>query len=72
MPTKEQKRVLITGAAGQIGTELTIALRERMGNENVIGMGHRTKASKELEEGPFIYGNINDLESYEKIVDEYK
>ena len=33
MPTKEQKRVLITGAAGQIGTELTIALRERMGNE---------------------------------------
>ena len=72
MPTKEQKRVLITGAAGQIGTELTIALRERMGNENVIGMGHRTKAPVELEEGPFIYGNINDLESYEKIVDEYK
>lgn len=72
MPTKEQKRVLITGAAGQIGTELTIALRERMGNENVIGMGHRTKAPVELEEGPFIYGDINDLESYEKIVDEYK
>ena len=72
MPTREQKRVLITGAAGQIGTELTIALRERLGNENVIGMGHRTKAPKELEEGPFIYGDINDLESYEKIVDEYE
>ena len=44
MPTREQKRVLITGAAGQIGTELTIALRKRLGNENVIGMGHSTKA----------------------------
>ena len=71
MPTREQKRVLITGAAGQIGTELTLALRKRMGNDKVVGMGHKTKAPNELKDGPFVYGDINDLESYEKIVDEY-
>ena len=31
-----QKYILIIGACGQIGTELTMALREKHGNENVI------------------------------------
>ena len=31
-----QKSILIIGACGQIGTELTYALREKYGNENVI------------------------------------
>lgn len=33
-------RILVTGAFGQIGTELTAALRERHGTENVIASGH--------------------------------
>ncbi len=30
------KRILITGAAGQIGTDLTLTLREKYGGDNVI------------------------------------
>jgi len=31
------RKILVTGALGQIGTELVLALRERYGTENVIG-----------------------------------
>ena len=33
---KEMKRILVTGACGQIGTELTVALRKKHGNDNVV------------------------------------
>ena len=48
------KKVLITGAAGQIGSELTVFLRNIYGNDHVIAAGHVKKPSKELlESGPF-------------------
>lgn len=34
--TREMKKILVTGAVGQIGSELTLALRARYGAENVI------------------------------------
>ena len=33
-------RILVTGAVGQIGSELTMALRERYGPQNVVATGH--------------------------------
>jgi len=30
------KNILVVGATGQIGSELTLALRERYGSENVV------------------------------------
>jgi UDP-glucose 4-epimerase len=33
---KKMQRILIIGACGQIGSELTLELRKRYGNENVI------------------------------------
>jgi NADPH:quinone reductase-like Zn-dependent oxidoreductase len=39
MSQNSMKKILVTGAAGQIGTDLTIELRKRYGNENVIATG---------------------------------
>ena len=47
---KEIRRILVTGAVGQIGSELTLALRERYGAENVVATGRKTSPSKELTE----------------------
>ena len=48
------KRILVTGSVGQIGSELTLALRERYGNDNVIAGGRKTQPSQELRDsGPF-------------------
>lgn len=51
---KEMKRILITGALGQIGSELTLALRKKYGGANVIAADLRNKPSKQIEDsGPF-------------------
>ena len=48
------KKILVTGSVGQIGSELTIELRKRYGNDNVLATGRKTKPSKTLlESGPF-------------------
>jgi len=50
------KKILITGATGQIGSELTLYLREIYGNEDVIAAGHKREPSEELKDsGPFIF-----------------
>ncbi len=69
---KEKVKILVTGATGQIGSELTITLRERYGKDNVVAMGHRRKPSKTLEEsGPYVSGDVRDRENLEKIIREY-
>ena len=48
------QKILVVGATGQIGSELTMALRKKYGNANVIAAGHITKPDKILlESGPF-------------------
>ena len=48
------KKILVTGAVGQIGSELTMSLRERYGNNNVVAGGRKTKPSEKLlNSGPF-------------------
>jgi nucleoside-diphosphate-sugar epimerase len=54
-------RILVTGAVGQIGTELVQALRKKHGNNNVMAAGHTTKPTKEFREsGPFLYLDVLD------------
>ncbi|KAA0013965.1 MAG: L-threonine 3-dehydrogenase [Thermoplasmata archaeon] len=72
MQMKEKVKILVTGATGQIGSELTTTLRERYGRDNVIAMGHRRKPSKTLEEsGPYVTGDVRDRVNLEKIIREY-
>jgi nucleoside-diphosphate-sugar epimerase len=66
------KRILVTGATGQIGSELTIELRKKYGGDNVIAAGHRRKPSEKLvNSGPFEYIDIANRESIEKVVKKY-
>jgi nucleoside-diphosphate-sugar epimerase len=68
----EMKRILVTGAVGQIGSELTIELRHRYGAENVVATGHRTKPTGELcEGGPFEYIDVTQRETLEAVVEKY-
>ncbi|MBL7192292.1 NAD-dependent epimerase/dehydratase family protein [bacterium] len=66
------KKILVTGSVGQIGSELTLALREKYGAENVIATGRKTKPSKALlESGPFHFIDVTSIASVEEIVKKY-
>jgi nucleoside-diphosphate-sugar epimerase len=55
------EKILVTGATGQIGSELVPLLRSRSGKDNVIASGHRKRPSLELEDGgPFVSGDVSD------------
>jgi nucleoside-diphosphate-sugar epimerase len=72
MTKKQMKKILVTGSVGQIGSELTIALRERFGNDNVIATGRKTKPSETLlNSGPFEFIDITQRETIESVVKEY-
>ena len=44
-------RILVTGAAGQIGSELVPALREKHGGDSVVAAGHRTPLPGDVRDG---------------------
>lgn len=46
-------KILIIGACGQIGTELTMRLREIYGNDNVVAGDIREGSTELMESGPF-------------------
>ena len=62
-------RILVTGAVGQIGTELVHALRRKYGREQVVASGHTTRPTKEFRDsGPFQYLNVLEREQFAKAV----
>ncbi|MBN2603023.1 MAG: NAD-dependent epimerase/dehydratase family protein [Candidatus Thermoplasmatota archaeon] len=72
MAKLETKKILVTGSVGQIGSELTLALRRKYGNDNVVATGRKTKPSEILlNSGPFEFIDITDRKSVEKVVKEY-
>lgn len=72
MSTKTMKRILVTGATGQIGSELTMELRKRYDGDDVIAAGHRRRpGEKLLSSGPFEYVDVAKKDSVEKLVKEY-
>jgi nucleoside-diphosphate-sugar epimerase len=69
MSGSAMKKILVTGAAGQIGSELTMALRKKYGNDNVVAVGHKTKPSETLiRSGPFEIVEIAKKENLEELV----
>ena len=44
-------KILVTGAAGQIGSELVPALRAQYGSDSVVAAGHRTRLPDDVRDG---------------------
>lgn len=67
------KRILVTGATGQIGSELVPALRTRYGSDNVIAAGHkRTPQHALVEQGPYTTLDVTDIEALATIVRDFR
>lgn len=63
------KKILVTGAVGQIGSELTMALREKYGDDNVVAGGRKTKPSEKLlNSGPFEIVDCVDAQEIANVV----
>jgi nucleoside-diphosphate-sugar epimerase len=69
---KEIKKIMVTGALGQIGSELTAALRCRFGVENVIATDCRPQpAAVQKQEGVFKSADVVDKDALEAVIREH-
>lgn len=68
------KNILVIGSTGQIGSELTMELRKRYGNEHVVaGYIPGAEPKGDLKDsGPMGIADVTDGETIGKIVKEYK
>jgi len=72
MSTKRMKSILVTGATGQIGSELTLELRKKYGGDHVVAVGHTKKPNDKLfKSGPFEIVDLNEKADIKKTVKGY-
>jgi nucleoside-diphosphate-sugar epimerase len=65
-------KILIVGAVGQIGSELTLTLRNIYGNENVIASTRKTPPSDKVKEtGPFEFFDVANKEDLHNVCKKY-
>ncbi len=65
------KKILITGALGQIGSELTVKLREIYGQDNVIATDIRQANSEAAINGPFEILDVMDANRMMELAKKY-
>jgi nucleoside-diphosphate-sugar epimerase len=66
------EKILVIGANGQLGTELTEALRKVYGTANVVASDLHTLGHPAGEEGPFEILNVLDERRLREIIREYR
>lgn len=66
------KKILITGALGQIGSELTVMLREIYGTDNVVATDIRKNDSEAAQAGPFETLDVMDLKKMGEVAKKYQ
>lgn len=65
-------KVLVIGASGQIGTELSIKLRNLHGYDQVIACDIREGSEELMNSGPFEIADATNFTAIEKIVSKYE
>lgn len=61
--------ILVTGAAGQIGSELVPVLRERFGNDRVVAAAHHTPLPADISStGPTTMADVTDYKQLEEVI----
>lgn len=68
---KMSKSILIIGACGQIGTELTLKLRAMNGKNTVIASDIREGNKELMKSGPFEFINAVDYDSILGVIEKY-
>lgn len=67
------QKILITGATGQVGVELTQALRDKYGATNVIATGYNNRpANESQQDNPYYQLDIRDAALLDKIITGHK
>ncbi len=66
------KRIMITGALGQIGSELTLKLRDIYGTDNVIATDIRKNESEAAQSGPFEMVDVTDAKTMVETAKKYE
>jgi len=69
---KMSEKILIIGASGQIGSELTIKLRKKYGNNGIIASDIREASAEVMEGGPFEYLDATDKAAILMIIHKYQ
>jgi len=64
--------ILVTGASGQIGSELVPKLRERYGSENVVASDIREPSEATIGQGPYEIIDVTEKEALERVVREHE
>lgn len=67
-----ETRILVLGASGQIGTELTQKLRELYGNQHVIASDIKEGTPEMMASGPFEVLDATDKESILQVILKYE
>jgi nucleoside-diphosphate-sugar epimerase len=66
------KKILIIGASGQIGSDLTVELRNRFGADNVIASDIKPATAEVMDGGPFETVDVMNKERIAEVLDAYQ
>lgn len=66
------KKILIIGASGQIGSDLTVELRKLFGSENVVASDIKNATAEVMQGGPFESLDVMDKKGISAVIDKYK
>ena len=67
-----ERRILVTGALGQIGIELLNALSNKFGSESIVATDIRETSKLEDTGIQFLKLDVLDLEKLESVIKEFK